>query len=126
MKIIIRIFLWLSMIFNGIISLGILIMFWGPLYLAIEKGERYNWFLLIGTFFAAFIGFIISLIIYKHLINQRPIILKRNKIILIILFIIYLGLSLTFNPEIIWLHIIFALGLGIVFVTYPKLIKKYG
>jgi hypothetical protein len=142
MKIVIKIFLWVSMILNGITSIGILLLFWGPLYLAVTRGEQYYWTGLIEVFLTAIIGFIISLIFYKHIIKYKPTISKKNSIIFLILImaqiiifpIIFRYLSIILYPQLKeglsfdiilrWTNI-FPLGYLLILITYPKLIKKY-
>ena len=142
MKIIIKIFLWISMILNGITGIGILLMFWGPLYLAVTRGEQYYWTGLIEDFLTAIIGFIISLIFYKHIIKYKPNISKKNSMMLwvliaiqVIIFpIIFRCLSIILYPQLKeelsfdillrWTNI-FPLGFLIILITYPKLINKY-
>lgn len=124
MKLLIRIFLWFSMIIHAGLVLGMLVLMWGPIYLAVTKGDNYNWFYLVGNICAGLSGFIVSLVIYKFINQDKKEMLPKNSIILWILLAIYLGLSTTFNIQIAWLGIIFALGLGALLFFHPKLVKK--
>lgn len=142
MKIIIKIFLWISMIYNGGVNLFILLTFWGPLYLATTRGEHYYWTGLIEEFLIAIIGFIISLIFYKHIIKHKPNISKKNSMILwvliatqVIIFpIIFRFLSIILYPQLKeelsfdiilrWTNI-FPLAYAVILITYSGLINKY-
>lgn len=143
MKTIIKIFIWISMIFNGAVSIFILLTFWGPLYLAIKRGEKYYWTGLIEMFLESLIIFVISFIIYKYITKTRSNIPKKNIVFFIILIVlvillpvIFLYLSniiypprfhidFSFNMIIFNYNNIFILGLLLILIFYPKLIKKY-
>jgi len=125
MKIFTNIFLWLVMIYHGAVCLGALLLFWGPLYLAITNGDRFDWFLFFGTFCSSLSAFVIALILYRNIRSHHIVIAKKQNIILLVLFILHIGLSLTFIPELFIIHIIVAALLGALILTYPKIVKGY-
>lgn len=125
MKKIINIFLWLSIIFHGVMSFGILFFLWGPLYLAIVKMEEIDlaiWSS--GAFIGSFIGFIISIMIYQYIRDRRLIILQKNLFFTILLGVdFYFNISFLYN--ILWLHFILIGGSVILLVIHPMIVKKY-
>ncbi len=125
MKKIINIFLWLSIIFHGVHTFIILVLSWGPIYLVIVKGQKYDLLSLMGVFLALLIGFIISIIIYRNF-RDHSLVLNQNNIIFLITFLIVcFGLSTLFSLDIVWISRFFICGLVILLVFYPKIVKKY-
>lgn len=130
------------MIYNGGVSLFILLTFLGPLYLAIERGGQYNWIGLTGMFFEALIGFMVSLILYRCVINRKLNISTKDTVILGIFIIIQIILTPIFNylativyfpqsdasfsfDSVFNIFNILPLGCLIILITHPGLIKKY-
>ncbi len=123
MKVLTRIFLWLSLLYHALPSAMMVFLAWGPLYLAITEGREYNWPALIGNVISLLLGFIITLAIYRSITAKEKTLSRKKTITLAILLLAYVGLSITF--ALIWVSIIVAIGLGIILIYYPRLIKKF-
>lgn len=85
MKIITKIFLWISMILHGAIFFIILFVLFEPLYLAITKGEEYVWTGIIGIFLIALIGIALTFILSKYIKNHY---IPTKKILLFYIFLL--------------------------------------
>lgn len=124
MKLLIRIFIWLSIIYHGGLLAFLLVLSWGPIYLAIVKGEKYDWPVLVGNIFVLIIGFIISLTLYRYFAVGRKEIIKRDNMILGLLLVIYFVLIFISSEIIPWVNVVFVVGLGILLIMYSKIARE--
>ncbi len=123
MKILLRVFLWVSMLYHALPATMMIFLAWGPLYLAVTEGQPYNWPALIGNVVSLLLGFIITLVLYRSIAAKEKTLSPKKTIIIAILLIAYVGLSIAF--ALVWVSIIVAIGLGIILIYYPRLIKKF-
>lgn len=71
MKKLSKILLWILMLYYGGLFLVIILMSWGPIYLAITDGAnwKFDWSVLLLELLMRAMGFILSLIIYIYLVK---------------------------------------------------------